>query len=180
MTIRCVVTALRLNRFFVSEYLPDGSEGVVRIRGDPRSQSLLRQRILPDVPTSIPTVHSGRWSQSLLRQRISSGRSGVPAAGDSSFQCLNRFFVSEYFRTHDNDRGPRCACIRLNRFFVSEYFRTTAGHRVRVIGGSQRLNRFFVSEYLPDLAEGSLPPRDILRLNRFFVSEYLPDSGQIR
>ena len=88
------------------------------------SQSLLRQRILPDVyaatcssrgryPVSIASssantsglsknVRQRRYhgrSQSLLRQRILPDVSSTGAVTASFFMSLNRFFVSEYFRT---------------------------------------------------------------------------------
>ena len=67
-------------------------------------------------------MYGGMMSQSLLRQRL------LPDIVDSKVaplaqNRLNRFFVSDYFRTQE---GPIYYLVhsRLNRFFVSDYFRT--------------------------------------------------------
>ena len=66
---------------------------------------------------------------------------------------LNRFFVSDYFRTCNLSVGrygrPGC----LNRFFVSDYFRTGVGNPDRQAGGeSQSLLR---QRLLPDGMEAT-------------------------
>ena len=46
--------------------------------------------------------------------------------------CLNRFFVSESFRSDQYDRERRVHRFRLNRFFVSESFRSLRRRAKRV------------------------------------------------
>src|ERR1017187_9104025 len=64
-----------------------------------------------------------------------------------SHRSLNRFFVSEYFRTSSSNTSPGIWTTRLNRFFVSEYFRTCRRCSRRYGRLVCSLNRFFVSEY---------------------------------
>ena len=63
-----------------------------------QSQSLLRQRLLPDCQDTPGPALPGLASQSLLRQRLlpDAYERQAPLASEKS---LNRFFVSDYFRT---------------------------------------------------------------------------------
>ena len=98
-----------------------------------KSQSLLRQRILPDTLSVSAGLETNRKSQSLLRQRIlpdgllmpppapqkgvsiasssanTSGRYKLRRRHKSHQLCLNRFFVSEYFRTGWGSKPPKWA-----------------------------------------------------------------------
>src|ERR1035438_8512378 len=110
-------------------------------------------------------------SQSLLRQRILPDVHGVVQRGFGRAFRLNRFFVSEYFRTEiTTQTGGRVVVARLNRFFVSEYFRTPNLRNVQA-RNLRRLNRFFVSEYFRTWCANA-EPGVRWSLNRFFVSEY--------
>src|ERR1019366_3782843 len=107
---------------------------------------------------------------------------------------LNRFFVSEYSRTYNFQRGAR-AYQGLNPFFVSEYSRTQTGLgavatqrksqsllRQRILSDDQLKTRTVLTEklsqsllrqrILSDYVQPSRVNGGRRCLNRFFVSEY--------
>ena len=136
-----------LNRFFVSDYFrtllcPAGSaflmksQSLLRQRLLPdiyhispsitpaiKSQSLLRQRLLPDENNPMKKTITNHGSQSLLRQRLLPDASGRRVRPHPPAR-LNRFFVSDYFRTSSTATMSGLCSSGLNRFFVSDYFRT--------------------------------------------------------
>jgi len=160
------------------------------------SQSLLRQRILPDFSSRVLQEKKYFVAQSLLRQRILPDIE-AEVARRTAGEGLNRFFVSEYFRTENAGCMEMPGCLEvsiasssantsghldcfnvadwqtlcLNRFFVSEYFRTTV----------KRTGNFSVSRVSIASSSANTSGRRRVRyqtfsmptrLNRFFVSEY--------
>jgi len=113
-----------LNRFFVSEYFRTFQK--CSATPIPWKVSIASS----SANTSGRQQHGRRdreflyESQSLLRQRILPDVNILPAS-DIIEDGLNRFFVSEYFRTFfAGDSQTAQIIASLNRFFVSEYFRT--------------------------------------------------------
>ena len=102
--------------------LPDSIESANQAATGALSQSLLRQRLLPDMRNTPLKRHLSTMSQSLLRQRLlpdafhPRDRVGFPV----SQSLLRQRLLPDLMETFP----PTNAFDRLNRFFVSDYFRT--------------------------------------------------------
>ncbi len=140
----------RLNRFFVSDYFRASSVSSVQMR------SMLQVSI-----ASSSAITSGLLS--FGRDRFISFEPPPPP-------CLNRFFVSDYFRARS---GADCLVI-LEDVSIASSSAITSGlfHGWRGCGVRQRSQSLLRERLLPGANKGESKVLAVTGLNRFFVSDY--------